>query len=70
MHDLYCSHCGQKAKAERITFRYLCTETIHLFTHIEEGFLFTSGSMLVTKKKYYYFETMIATIYSLGTIVL
>ena len=156
LHGLYCSHCGQKAREERITFRYIWAEIIHFFTHIEKGFLFTSWSMLlrpgitvknfiegkrklyqspvsyfliwtavyilflywiektfgknaainykeyfgpgattrfavshlsivltilipfqafylwllVTKKKYYYFETMIAIIYVLGTIIL
>ncbi|HEY6064396.1 MAG TPA: DUF3667 domain-containing protein, partial [Chitinophagaceae bacterium] len=47
LHGTYCSHCGQKAREERITFRFIWTEAIHFFTHIEHGFLFTSWSMLV-----------------------
>jgi hypothetical protein len=42
----YCQQCGQKANAERITFRYVVHEFFHFFTHIESGFLFTSIQML------------------------
>ena len=45
--DQFCSHCGQKAKVERITFTYICHEIFHFFTHIESGFLFTSRNMIV-----------------------
>jgi hypothetical protein len=48
VHDAYCSHCGQKAKEERIDFAYLRHEILHFFTHIEQGFLFTSWHMLVS----------------------
>lgn len=44
---LYCSHCGQKAKLERISFSYVWHEIFHFFTHIEKGFLFTSIRMLI-----------------------
>ena len=47
MHDAYCSHCGQKAKAERITFSYIWHGLVHFFTHAEKGFLFTSWRLLM-----------------------
>lgn len=43
---MFCSHCGQKANVDRITFSYLWHEVIHFFLHIEKGFLFTSLLML------------------------
>jgi hypothetical protein len=43
----YCSHCGEKAKVERITFLYIWNETAYFFTHLKKGFLFTSWSMLI-----------------------
>ena len=45
--DLYCGHCGQKAKVERITLLFIWHEIVHFFTHIEKGFFFTTGSMLI-----------------------
>ena len=51
LHDLYCSHCGQKARTERITINYLWNEIFHFFTHIEKGFLYTSLQMLVRPGK-------------------
>jgi hypothetical protein len=47
VHDLYCGHCGQKAKPEKITFNYLSSELFHFFTHLEKGFLFTSYQMVI-----------------------
>jgi len=46
LHDLFCSHCGQKAKVDRITFAYIWHEIFHFFTHIDKGFFFTSLRML------------------------
>lgn len=46
LHGAYCQQCGQKAKVERITFRYVVHDLFHFFTHIESGFLFTSIQML------------------------
>lgn len=46
IHDIYCSHCGQKAKVDRITFLYLWHEIIHFLTHAEHGFLFTSVQLV------------------------
>jgi hypothetical protein len=43
---MYCSHCGQKAEIERITFHYIWHQVLHFFTHAEKGFLFTSWRML------------------------
>ena len=49
--DEYCSHCGQKAKVERITFVFIWHELLHFFTHIESGFFFTSWRMLISPGK-------------------
>jgi hypothetical protein len=46
IHDLFCSHCGQKSKIERITFSYISHDIFHFFTHIESGFVFTSFRMI------------------------
>jgi hypothetical protein len=45
-YGLFCSHCGQKANVDRITFSYLWHEIVHFFLHLEKGFLFTSLLML------------------------
>jgi Protein of unknown function (DUF3667) len=45
--DLYCGHCGQKLKPEKITFSFLVKEFFHFFSHLEKGFLFTSWQMVV-----------------------
>jgi hypothetical protein len=47
LHDLYCSHCGQKADTSKISFGYLCREVFHFVTHLERGFLFTSFQMII-----------------------
>ena len=56
LHGLYCSHCGQKANIERITLSFIWHELFHFFTHLEKGFLFTTGQMLtrpgITAKKF------------------
>jgi hypothetical protein len=46
VHDLYCPHCGQATKIERITGPYLWHECFHFLTHIEQGFWFTSWRMV------------------------
>ena len=46
MNDSFCSHCGQKALEERISFHYIWHEVLHFITHFEKGFLFSSWSML------------------------
>jgi hypothetical protein len=46
LHGSFCSHCGQKAEVDRITFTYIWHELFHFFTHVEKGFLFTSLRML------------------------
>jgi hypothetical protein len=43
----FCSNCGQKATAKRITASVLVTDVIHFFTHVENGFLFTTWSFLI-----------------------
>ncbi len=45
--DLYCSHCGQKAEVERITFSYIWHGLVHFFTHAEKGFFNTSLQMII-----------------------
>src|SRR5258705_9999201 len=47
VNDSYCSHCGQKTAAERISFHYIWQEVVYFFTHFEKGFLFTSWGMIV-----------------------
>jgi hypothetical protein len=49
--DLFCGHCGQAAKVERITFSYIWHDIFHFFTHMEKGFLFTSYRMLISPGK-------------------
>jgi hypothetical protein len=51
LRDMYCAHCGQKARTERITLIHLLHEFFHFFTHIERGFLFTSWHMLTVPGK-------------------
>ena len=51
LHNAYCSHCGQKAKVERITFAFIWHELLHFLTHIEGGFFFTSWQMLISPGK-------------------
>lgn len=46
--DKYCPHCGQKATVERISWHHVLQEALHFFTHIENGFLATTG-LLITK---------------------
>lgn len=47
LNDKYCSHCGQKADVKRLTWHSLGEEIFHFFTHIEKGFLKTSGQLIV-----------------------
>lgn len=46
--DKYCPHCGQKATVKRLSWHYVAEELLHFFTHIEHGFLKTTG-LLITK---------------------
>ncbi|HET7000270.1 MAG TPA: DUF3667 domain-containing protein [Puia sp.] len=46
VHDLYCAHCGQQTRPERINFSFLSRETFHFFTHLDKGFLYTSFQMI------------------------
>lgn len=46
--DMYCPHCGQKATVQRISWHHVLKEILHFFTHIEHGFLSTTG-LLITK---------------------
>jgi hypothetical protein len=46
LHGHYCSNCGQRAKVERLTIKYIGEEIFLFFTHIKHGFLFTSWRML------------------------
>ncbi len=49
--DIYCSHCGQKAVPERITFHSLTHEIVHFFTHAEKGFFYTTRSLVVSPEQ-------------------
>jgi len=43
----YCPNCGQKATVKRLTFKILLEDTVHFFTHLEKGFLYTTWNILV-----------------------
>ncbi len=44
----YCHHCGQKAIKERLTIKYLLTDFVFSFFHLEKkGLLFTVKEMFV-----------------------
>src|SRR3982751_4499342 len=51
LQGVYCSHCGQSAKTERITFSFLVYEVFHFFSHMEKGFLFTSFRLIAAPGK-------------------
>lgn len=86
VHDLYCSHCGQKAELERISFAYIWHGLIHFFTHAEHGFFYTTSRMIVapgsTSKKFLegerkkhqppvsYFLIWNAILFAIGTLML
>ena len=42
----FCSNCGQKATVDRLTATALFEDTLHFFTHVESGFLFTTWNFL------------------------
>ncbi|MBC7875143.1 MAG: DUF3667 domain-containing protein [Ferruginibacter sp.] len=46
LNDNYCSHCGQKAGVKRLSWHSLGEEVFHFFTHIEKGFLKTTGQLI------------------------
>ena len=46
--DKYCPHCGQKATVDRISWHHIVEEVLHFFTHLEHGFVATTG-LLITK---------------------
>lgn len=37
----FCRNCGQQLKIGRITLPHLLHETLHTFTHLQKGFLYT-----------------------------
>mgnify|MGYP002361473672 FL=1 len=43
----YCSFCGQKAEVSRLNWKSLGEELLHFLTHIEKGFITTSGQLLI-----------------------
>ena len=47
----FCPECGQKSDEKRITATVLLMDLLHFFTHLENGFLFTSWSYLVRPGK-------------------
>lgn len=46
MQNAYCSHCGQKTSPERFSWTHLWKEIFHFFTHMDNGFLYTSLRMV------------------------
>lgn len=47
VNESYCSRCGQKAEVKRLTWHSLGEEVFHFFTHIEKGFLKTTGQLII-----------------------
>jgi len=43
----YCAACGEARHAHRITVAHLLHEVFHLFTHVEQGFLYTLRELLL-----------------------
>ncbi|HEX8657504.1 MAG TPA: DUF3667 domain-containing protein [Hymenobacter sp.] len=43
----FCQHCGQSHDTHRLTLPHLLHEVLHLFTHVEKGFLYTLKELLV-----------------------
>jgi len=43
----YCPNCGQKASVKRLTVSVLLKEFFHFFTHLENGFLFTTWNFII-----------------------
>jgi hypothetical protein len=45
--EKFCPNCGQPLETHRITFPHLLHEALHLFTHLDTGFLFTLKMLAV-----------------------
>jgi hypothetical protein len=43
----YCPNCGQKANVQRLSVTVILEEVLHFFTHLENGFIFTTKNFLV-----------------------
>lgn len=41
----FCPVCGQKKGIQKITWAFIFREIVHLFTHVEKGFIFSSVKM-------------------------
>jgi hypothetical protein len=42
----YCSECGQKATAAKLTWKSVMEEFVHFFTHLEHSFVYTSKRLI------------------------
>lgn len=49
--DKFCGRCGQKAEVGRLSWHSLGEEFLHFFTHIEHGFLKTTGQLITRPGK-------------------
>jgi hypothetical protein len=47
VNENYCASCGQKVEVKRLTWHSLGEEIFHFFTHIEKGFLKTTGQLIL-----------------------
>ena len=47
VNESYCSRCGQKAEVKRLTWHSPGEEIFHFFTHVEKGFLKTTGQLIL-----------------------
>lgn len=52
LHDVFCSHCGQKADTHRISLKhFIFHDVLHGTFHLEKGILFTAKEALVRPGK-------------------
>jgi hypothetical protein len=47
VNESYCPRCGQKVEVKRLSWHSLGEEVFHFFTHIEKGFLKTTGQLII-----------------------
>jgi len=47
VYENFCPRCGQKADVKKLTWNSFIEEVFHFFTHIEKGFLKTTGQLII-----------------------
>ncbi len=51
---VYCSHCGEKVKVERITLRYIVSQVVDVYLGVESGLLHTFIEMIKNPGKLFH----------------